>query len=196
MTTDIAAILARRDELKRRDPEAILLFPVEDEKGDMYRAYGPDALDLEHAALLSVGSCVVSKPDSTRGWCGIEPSDLESVLASIVKVGKRAVVCERVLPSEAAKVQKAGKAGKAKVERIVTEGTPASWECLDDDEIRIDEKMGPNQAVDLLNHLFDGPEESHIAADRILCSVLRGIGYPDVAAAFERCKARNRFWYA
>jgi DNA mismatch repair ATPase MutS len=112
-------------QIKAHDPEAIVLFRVEDEEGDLYRAYRDDAPDLEHFALLAVGSVIRHCPGTAGGWCGIEPRHLDAVLARIAAAGKRVAVCERVPP---------GEAKGEPVERIATPGaietahTTGPWE--------------------------------------------------------------------
>lgn len=115
MPTDIDAILAQRAELKRRDPECILLFRVEDEIGEWYRAYGDDARAIDVDPIIGGIRFVLSHFSADdRRWIGVAPEDLESLIDRIVKAGKRAAVCEQV---------KGPAPAGAKVERIVTEGT-------------------------------------------------------------------------
>lgn len=64
------------------------------------------------------------------------------------------------------------------------------------DEIENNDADSTRQAVAALDELGDGPEESHLAAERILIEYLRATGADAVADAFERAKNRNGFWYA
>jgi hypothetical protein len=50
------------------------------------------------------------------------------------------------------------------------------------------DKLGPPNPSD--------PESDHAAAEQILCDFLRGIGYGNVASAFENARERVGFWYA
>jgi hypothetical protein len=56
--------------------------------------------------------------------------------------------------------------------------------------------MTPADAIKELDELNDGPEESHLEAERVLCALLRDLGHADVVEAFFRLKKRAGFWYA
>lgn len=94
MTTGIAAILRHRDELKRRDPGAIVLYRVEDSWGDYYGAFTPDAVAL--IEILPRMEGVHYARGGTVGRLMIHPTVLDLVLARIAAAGKRAEVVERV----------------------------------------------------------------------------------------------------
>lgn len=53
--------------------------------------------------------------------------------------------------------------------------------------------MTREEAIDRLRHAQqDGPEEGHMAADRVLCEFLKSLGFADVVAEWEKI----RKWYA
>lgn len=141
-TTDLDTLLAQREELKRRDPDAILLFRVEDELGDNYRAYKEDANTLRVLLGWSIpGATFHGLPDR---FC-IEPAALESVLARIVAAGKRAAVCERVVdplkPPKGRKVERIVTPGKIDEPAATASSTPGQAASRSDADI-IDDARG------------------------------------------------------
>jgi DNA mismatch repair ATPase MutS len=137
-TQTIDQILAQRAELKRRDPEAILLFRVE----DGYVAFGDDARELlTNLPELIEYHTSPREPDRDRAEFGA--ARLEAVLSLIVAAGRRAAVCEQVQgPAPAA----------AKVERVVTEGKFSHRITLtytnDDDGIWLECSCGWRKCLD------------------------------------------------
>lgn len=111
--TGIDAILARREELKRRDPDAILLFRVDDEESRGYRAFG----SADFGAIKAILAVLRIDPHfdltAREPWIGFPATDLDRVLGWVAATGKLAIVYEKVSPKEAA--------GKP-AERVVTEG--------------------------------------------------------------------------
>jgi DNA mismatch repair protein MutS len=111
-------MLAQYAELKRRDPEAILLFRVEDSQvGDSYTVLGEDI-----QALYDVAKRVLRDTHfiMTHTRIIFAASSLEAVLARIVAAGKRAAVCEQVTETKAIKA--ASRPDCKPVERIVMPG--------------------------------------------------------------------------
>ena len=94
MTIDIDAILRQRDELKRGDPDAILLFRVHRGR-DCYCAFGADSIALIDLPLPEGVESWGVQMGRDRDWISFAPVDLERVLDAIVAAGRRAAVCER-----------------------------------------------------------------------------------------------------
>lgn len=115
-------ILAARAELKRRDPDVILLFRVEDQ-GDYYRAYGDDVRTLLRGLGYQGIGGTCSIHDRPGDFVSIPANGLDWLLARIVAAGKRAAVCEQVKDPVKA-------TNGARVERIVSEGKIDATEAL------------------------------------------------------------------
>lgn len=58
------------------------------------------------------------------------------------------------------------------------------------------DRLTPEQAVERLKAINDGPEEGHIEADDILLMLLNHLGHAEVVREFLAAKHRNGFWYA
>ncbi|MGE3821313.1 MAG: DNA mismatch repair protein MutS, partial [Isosphaeraceae bacterium] len=90
-------MMAQYRALKRRDPDALLLFRM----GDFYEMFGDDA---ERAApLLGLALTSRDKGPNALPMAGFPHPALESYLAKIVNAGLRAAVCEQVEDARAAK---------------------------------------------------------------------------------------------
>lgn len=112
--TDVNAILTQREELKKQDPEAILLF----RDGNHYRAFHECAREM-YSIDWRDPEDVWFKGGASGFQCHFGAIDLERILDRIVKAGKRAAVCEQVenpIPV----------VGRKEVKRIVTPGPAAS----------------------------------------------------------------------
>jgi DNA mismatch repair ATPase MutS len=97
-------------ELKARDSDVILLYHVDDQQGDHYRAFGADARTI-------CGSVAVRKSEGryqitgrSSDWVGIFPGALEAILTRIVAIGKRIAICQQI--------QAAGSIGSKQAEWI------------------------------------------------------------------------------
>jgi DNA mismatch repair protein MutS len=113
-------MMQQYQELKARDPEALLLFRM----GDFYEMFGEDA--ERGAALLGLALTTRDKGPNAVPMAGFPHPALESYLAKLVQAGQRAAVCEQVEDPKLAKGLV-----KREVVRIVTPGTLTDEDLLD-----------------------------------------------------------------
>ncbi len=107
-------------ELKARDPDALLLYRM----GDFYELFGEDA--EQASALLGLTLTTRDKGADPVPMAGFPHPALESYLAKLVALGRRAAVCEQVEDPKLAKGLV-----KREVVRVVTPGTLVDDALLD-----------------------------------------------------------------
>ena len=57
--------------------------------------------------------------------------------------------------------------------------------------------MTPEEAVKALDELEGGDNEAmHLYADQVLLDLIKSLGHPEVAEAFNRADERVGLWYA
>ncbi len=122
MSSDLPStpMMQQYRELKARDPEALLLFRM----GDFYEMFGDDAERAKQ--LLGLNTSTREKGPNPTLMAGFPHYALQEKLATLVKLGVRAAVCEQVEDPKFAKG-----VVKRDIVRVVTPGTLTEDAFLD-----------------------------------------------------------------
>lgn len=89
-TTDNPAILLQYDEMKRKHPDAILLFRL----GDFYETYRDDA--ERSSKILSITTTERNIGGENMKVAGFPHNALDSYLPKLVRAGARVAICEQL----------------------------------------------------------------------------------------------------
>ena len=116
----VTPMMRQYRELKARDPDALLLYRM----GDFYEMFGEDA--VQASSLLGLTLTTRDKGTDPVPMAGFPHPALESYLAKLVALGRRAAVCEQVEDPKQAKGLV-----KREVVRVVTPGTLVDEALLD-----------------------------------------------------------------
>lgn len=87
---DVTDILKQRKEMRKKHPDAILLFRV----GDFYELYENDAATA--AIVLGITLTTRTIKGKAHQLCGFPAHSLDSYLPQLVRAGKRVAICEQL----------------------------------------------------------------------------------------------------
>lgn len=92
METNKLSILQQYGNIKRKHPDAILLFRV----GDFYVTYCEDAIDVAEILGITLTKRVSPNGKKKIPSAGFPHHVLDTYLPKIVRAGRRVVICEQM----------------------------------------------------------------------------------------------------
>lgn len=154
-------------EMKRKHPDAILLFRV----GDFYETFSDDAIAASEILGITLTRRANGKAQSVE-LAGFPHHALDSYLPKLVRAGKRVAICEQL---EDPKLTK--KLVKRGITELVTPGVNTSAGALQAKEnnflaaIHIGKKAAGAAFLDISTGEFLCAETTHDDIDKLLCNI-------------------------
>jgi len=100
-TDDFAHALKQRDELKRKHPDALLLF----RRGDTYQAYREDAAKAAFVLGLQIADRMLSNSKEKVQTVSFPHHALDTYLPKLVRAGNRVAICDQLEPVQRKKTE-------------------------------------------------------------------------------------------
>jgi len=119
-TTKVTPLMKQYNQIKRKHPEALLLFRV----GDFYETFGKDAVIA--SKILGIVLTARNNGGSKLELAGFPHHSLETYLPKLVRAGKRVAICDQLEdPKKTKKIVKRG------VTELVTPGVAFNDQVLE-----------------------------------------------------------------